>query len=204
MRRDIHVGASAEDAERVKGIVRQCRRGQRVEAEFRVTLPGGERKWVSAKVSPIIDSDQQIRRLTALFQDITDRRFHEEALALARTEAEEANAAKSEFLSRLSHELRTPLNAVIGFGQLLELSQLTPDDEEAVRYILSGGRHLLDMIDDKREGNLLWMPKPQPACAITVAPTATVTSGCIARKRDSRGMIHSDANDTVVDGNDCE
>ena len=138
----------ADDAERVKDIVLQCRRGQRVEAEFRVTLPGGERKWVSAKVSPIIGSDQQIRRVTALFQDITDRRFHEEALALARTEAEEANAAKSEFLSRLSHELRTPLNAVIGFGQLLELSQLAPDEEEAVGYILSGGRHLLDMIND--------------------------------------------------------
>ena len=138
----------ADDAERVKDIVRQCRLGHRVEAEFRVTLPGGEEKWVSAKVSPIIDSDQQIRRLTALFQDVTDRRFHEEALALARTEAEEANAAKSEFLSRLSHELRTPLNAVIGFGQLLELSHLAPDEEEAVRYILSGGRHLLDMIDD--------------------------------------------------------
>lgn len=66
----------------------------------------------------------------------------------AREEANRANTAKSEFLSRMSHELRTPLNAILGFGQLLETSTLTPDDEEGVGYILKAGRHLLALIDD--------------------------------------------------------
>jgi CheY-like chemotaxis protein/two-component sensor histidine kinase len=63
-------------------------------------------------------------------------------------DAERANAAKSEFLSRMSHELRTPLNAVLGFGQLLELDPLSEAQRDAVQHILRGGRHLLEMIDD--------------------------------------------------------
>jgi CheY-like chemotaxis protein len=62
--------------------------------------------------------------------------------------AEAANQSKSEFLSRMSHELRTPLNAVLGFSQLLELDELTPDQEQAVGQITKGGRHLLDLINE--------------------------------------------------------
>ncbi len=69
----------------------------------------------------------------------------------ARTVAEAANRAKTEFLSRVSHELRTPLNAVLGFAQLLRLQkgqQLSPEQLEMIGHIESSGRHLLDMIND--------------------------------------------------------
>lgn len=66
----------------------------------------------------------------------------------ARDTADVANTAKSEFLSRMSHELRTPLNAVLGFGQLLEISELGDEDTEAVGHILKAGRHLLALIND--------------------------------------------------------
>lgn len=69
----------------------------------------------------------------------------------ARTVAEAANRAKTEFLSRVSHELRTPLNAVLGFAQLLRLQkpqQLNPQQFEMIGHIESSGRHLLDMIND--------------------------------------------------------
>jgi len=69
-------------------------------------------------------------------------------LITAKQEADRANQAKSEFLSRMSHELRTPLNAILGFGQILEKQPLTPLQEESVQYILKGGRHLLDLINE--------------------------------------------------------
>ena len=66
----------------------------------------------------------------------------------AQTEAERASQAKSEFLSRVSHELRTPLNAILGFGQLLEFEELTSMQQQSVRQILRGGRHLLGLVDE--------------------------------------------------------
>jgi signal transduction histidine kinase/ActR/RegA family two-component response regulator len=69
-------------------------------------------------------------------------------LDTARSQAEAANRSKSEFLSRMSHELRTPLNAVLGFAQLLELDDLTPEQHESVGHIVKGGRHLLDLINE--------------------------------------------------------
>jgi signal transduction histidine kinase/CheY-like chemotaxis protein len=65
-----------------------------------------------------------------------------------RAEADVANRAKSEFLSRMSHELRTPLNAILGFGQLIEMRAATPHDRESVEQILKGGRHLLNLINE--------------------------------------------------------
>ena len=86
---------------------------------------------------------------------LREERGQHAALQEARREAEKArdaadvaNTAKSEFLSRMSHELRTPLNAILGFGQLMEMSQLDAEDAEAVTHILKAGRHLLALIND--------------------------------------------------------
>lgn len=66
----------------------------------------------------------------------------------AREYAETANRTKNEFLSRMSHELRTPLNAILGFSQILEDQELTALQQESVKYIIKGGRHLLNLIND--------------------------------------------------------
>jgi signal transduction histidine kinase/CheY-like chemotaxis protein len=60
----------------------------------------------------------------------------------------EADTAKSDFLSRMSHELRTPLNAVLGFGQLLEMDELTNEQHDGVGQILKAGQHLLGLINE--------------------------------------------------------
>jgi PAS domain S-box-containing protein len=76
-----------------------------------------------------------------LEQEIAERRR-------AEVEADRANRAKSDFLSRMSHELRTPLNAILGFGQLLEMRASQPRERESVEQILKGGRHLLGLINE--------------------------------------------------------
>lgn len=91
------------------------------------------------------------RHFFAFVHDITERKQHETALTQAKEEAERANRAKSDFLSRMSHELRTPLNAILGFAQLLESDPLHPlaaEQHDNVREILHGGRHLLEMINE--------------------------------------------------------
>lgn len=67
---------------------------------------------------------------------------------IAREEADEANQAKSEFLSRMSHELRTPLHAILGFAQILGMDVLSKSQKTAVQHILQGGKHLLTLINE--------------------------------------------------------
>jgi signal transduction histidine kinase/ActR/RegA family two-component response regulator len=66
----------------------------------------------------------------------------------ARDEAVRATHAKNAFLSSTSHELRTPLNAVLGFTQLLQMSDLSEEDRDAVERILAAGHHLLALINE--------------------------------------------------------
>ncbi|NOQ35748.1 MAG: response regulator [Methylococcaceae bacterium] len=69
-------------------------------------------------------------------------------LALAsKVEAEKANKAKTQFLSRMSHEFRTPLNAVLGFSQILLMDEEL-DEESMIRPIYDSGTHLLEMVND--------------------------------------------------------
>ena len=83
-----------------------------------------------------------------IFEDITARKLTENELLEAKLEAEKANLAKSEFLSRMSHELRTPLNSILGFAQLLDMDSLTKSQKKGVGHIMKGGKHLLKMINE--------------------------------------------------------
>ncbi len=130
--------------------------------------------------SLIYDRAGEITGIRSVLLDVTDRRLAEQLLAnevtererltvalrRSKEEAEKANRAKSEFLSRMSHELRTPLNAILGFAQLLEMSPLDRDKREAVGQILKAGQHLLGLINEVLEisrieaGRLSLSPEP--------------------------------------------
>lgn len=105
----------------------------------------------------------------------------------AKEGAERANRAKSEFLSRMSHELRTPLNAILGFGQLLELDELTERQQENIKYIMKGGRHLLELINEVLElsriesGQLALSPEPVPLTETVTDALAMVQPLAAAR-----------------------
>jgi PAS domain S-box-containing protein len=109
-----------------------------------------DRSWLSIKFA-LTDEHDRPYGLGGISTDITDRKRAEAAAADARDEAQRANRAKSEFLSRMSHELRTPLNSIIGFGQLLSLEPLPDPAQLSVSRILRAGRHLLALINEVLE-----------------------------------------------------
>jgi PAS domain S-box-containing protein len=125
-------------------------------------------QWFLARVSPILSPDGSCRRVCMLSREITEQKRIEHELRKTKEEAEEANAAKSEFLSRMSHELRTPLNAIIGFAQLADLDAETADEHENVEQILRASTHLLQLINEVLDisrieaGNIPIFLKPVP------------------------------------------
>jgi two-component system, cell cycle sensor histidine kinase DivJ len=118
--------------------------------------------------------------VVAVMREVTRRKAQEIAIEAARSEAEEANAAKSRFLATMSHELRTPLNAVIGFSEMLVNEsgiELDPAKRlDYARLIHDSGHHLLSVVNlvldmSKIEsGNFVITPEP--------VATAAVIRGC--------------------------
>jgi two-component system sensor histidine kinase RpfC len=66
----------------------------------------------------------------------------------AKRQADEANRAKSDFLSRMSHEIRTPLNGILGMTELMLLRELTPKERQYLNVIDASGKALARQIDD--------------------------------------------------------
>ena len=88
------------------------------------------------------------QRVITIHEDITKRKQGEASLIEAKNQAEQANLAKSEFLSSMSHELRTPLNAILGFSQLFAYDRELDEQHLAnAAEINRAGRHLMSLID---------------------------------------------------------
>ena len=141
----------ADDRERYWDVIAESDENVKSYAiDYRLIRPSGEVRYVREVGEPVVDEEGKIVRAVGTLQDITQIKEAEIEIMAARDEAEFANNAKSEFLSRMSHELRTPLNAVLGFSQLLELDKdhLTEEQEEGISHIIAGGKHLLHLIDE--------------------------------------------------------
>ncbi len=117
----------------------------------------GRETVVSYNATTFHDRDRVLQGVFAAARDVTERQLLDRALqetnvALqsAKSAAEKANLAKSDFLSSMSHELRSPLNAILGFGQLMETGKPlpTPTQKESIDQILQAGWYLLDLINE--------------------------------------------------------
>jgi two-component system, sensor histidine kinase and response regulator len=108
----------------------------------------GDEVWVEITARPLLNLEGEQRGGMVVFRDVTERRRILLEMAQAREQAERANKAKSEFLSRMSHELRTPMNSILGFGQLLQMEDLTEDQIDSTNHIVTAGTHLLKLINE--------------------------------------------------------
>ena len=99
-------------------------------------------------VSLVRGYEDSWERVITIHEDISERKNAEIALIEAKNQAEQANAAKSEFLSSMSHELRTPLNAILGFSQLFVYDRGLDEQHLAnATEINRAGKHLMSLID---------------------------------------------------------
>ncbi len=123
---------------------------QGINVEFRVRDNAGVYHWILSRGDVVeTDADEAPKRAMGIMSDITDRKRMEAELVAARITAEDANHAKSQFLSSASHELRTPLNGVLGYVQLLQRQKKLPKESQGyLDAIENCGQHLLNLIND--------------------------------------------------------
>jgi cell cycle sensor histidine kinase DivJ len=169
-----------------------ARGGEARSVEFRVKrdLPRAEQRgaggavefiWVEMRCRPLDQPGATESEVVAVMRDVTDRKVQEQALDLARSAAEAADAAKTRFLATMSHELRTPLNAIIGFSEMIVQEQSLMLDaarrKEYAQLINDSGQHLLSVVNgildmSKMEsGNFEITPEP-------FAPRAALLNCC--------------------------
>ena len=117
----------------------------------------GKETVVSFNATTFYDRDRTLQGVFAAARDVTERKFLDQALQETNVElesakfaAEQANLAKSDFLSSMSHELRSPLNAILGFAQLVESGtpKPTPSQKASIDQILQAGWYLLELINE--------------------------------------------------------
>ncbi|MGH1360351.1 MAG: ATP-binding protein [Burkholderiaceae bacterium] len=114
--------------------------------KFRLIIPGQDERRLVAYATPIRHKGDYVRWNGFVADDSNMERLEQEKMA-----AEQASAAKSEFLSRVNHELRTPLNGVLGFAQLMATdpaNRLAAIQLERLHHIETAGLRLLDLIDN--------------------------------------------------------
>ena len=162
---------------------RDAVRGQNISADF---------IWVEMRCRPLEQASSEAE-VVAVMRDVTDRKIQEQALELARTAAEQADASKSRFLATMSHELRTPLNAIIGFSEMIVQEDVLMIDaarrKEYAQLINDSGQHLLSVVNgildmSKMEsGNFDISPEP-------FAPRASLLNCCnlLALKARENGV----------------
>ena len=138
------------DAERWNIEFLMALRGEKeFDTEFRVFRSDGSVRNIRALAILQCDQAGNKVRMIGTNWEITHQKQREEALLIARQEAEAASKAKSLFLAGMSHEIRTPLNSIIGFSQLMDHDKLlTESQREYNSSILRSGEHLLALVND--------------------------------------------------------
>ena len=110
----------------------------------------GSRFPAVVSITALRDDDARIIGYLLIGTDNSVRKLVESRLNEAMAAAENANRAKTDFISSMSHELRTPLNAILGFAQLMDSGAPapTPSQKRNLEQILKAGWYLLELINE--------------------------------------------------------
>lgn len=124
--------------------IRECLSdGQLKEIEYPLDVEGQKRHYFQARIVPFEDS-----KVLAVIHDITQRVARANELVEAKQRAEESDRMKSVFLANMSHEIRTPLNAIVGFSEIVAMTENQEEKEEYIRIVRQNSNLLLQLIND--------------------------------------------------------
>lgn len=96
---------------------------------------------------PLFDSANEVVGVVGISIDITERKKMEEDLRKAKEAAEQANRAKSEFISNMTHDIRTPIAGIIGISELLERNAPNAERKEQAQWIRDCGEQLMELLN---------------------------------------------------------
>lgn len=131
-----------------KRFVSRIQSGHSGQEEYRVLRPDGNVCWVRESVRISSAGDHRSLLIDGVIADVTVRKRTEAELEAAKDAAIAASRAKSEFLAHVSHEIRTPLNGILGMGELIQRSELTPVQRCYLDVLQGSARSLLAIIND--------------------------------------------------------
>jgi PAS domain S-box-containing protein len=138
-----------EDQQTVRESWERCLASPGVEwVDARLYRPNGGEQWVRLFSRVQRDENGTPVRAVGLMLDIQEQKQQELALIEAKSQAEAATVAKSNFLASMSHEIRTPLNGVLGMAQALVAEGLPEAQREKVSVILDSGKTLTALLND--------------------------------------------------------
>ncbi len=144
---DLLVGPDT-DRRTVKRIKARLRRGRSVSTDLVNYSKAGKKYYLHLEVQPVLNEHGKLENFIAVEFDITARVEMEQNLRRAKSEADAASRAKSEFLASMSHEIRTPMNGVIGMTSLLLDSGMSAEQRDYVNTIRNSGDALLTIINE--------------------------------------------------------
>lgn len=98
--------------------------------------------------TPIFNEQGDVDGVVIRVDDVTERQHMIGELEKARSRAEQSDKLKSAFLANMSHEIRTPLNAIVGFSDLLMVTEDQEEKEEFIQIINANNELLLKLIND--------------------------------------------------------
>lgn len=98
--------------------------------------------------TPIFNEEGYVDGVVIRVDDVTERQHMIGELEKARSQAEQSDKLKSAFLANMSHEIRTPLNAIVGFSDLLMVTEDVEEKEEFIQIINDNNELLLKLIND--------------------------------------------------------
>jgi len=158
------------------------------------------------KIKPFNVLSKDVKNLTDTVAEhalsLAQEQIFRQELLVEKEKAEQANKAKSDFLSSMSHELRTPLNAIIGFSQIVQMSETLDDEEmDSVNEIEKAGHHLLSLVNQildlaKIEAGKMSLSLEQVDLPVLIEESISLVNA-LAEKKQIR--IHKDiqANITI-------